>query len=277
VAAAGAGEWGRGGVVGRSRACVGPTVGPELRLPCISRVSQHGSACARAAFFTTLTNTPSGHTHHPDRPDSGNRPHPQGFATLMDKQIAERETLSAVKRTKSAATRSQNLRSRSGFPRSSRRFRASAPQRFGKCSILCATKGCSPPTEDRKPAGAGSPEGPIESRASSLRSTSSSWSCSASGRIATLRSRRRGGVLCDAPGRTPEPNRPKSEARTWLAETFGSLSPSRARSASAGTIRRIRASGTTRSASSSGSTAAGAGAIGRTARPAELVGASRGP
>jgi hypothetical protein len=111
----------------------------------------------------------------------------------------------------------------------------------------------------------------------SLRSPSSSWSCSASGRIATLRSRRRGGVLCDAPGRTPEPNRPKSEARTWLAETFGSLSPSRARSASAGTIRRIRASGTIRSASSSGSTAAGAGAIGRTARRAELVGAPRGP
>ncbi len=52
-------------------------------------------------------------------------------------------------------------------------------------------------------------------------------------------------------------------------ETSGSLPPSHARSASAGTTRPIRASGTTLSGSSCASTAAGAGATPRTAKRAE--------
>jgi hypothetical protein len=31
--------------------------------------------------------TPGGHTHRPDRPDSGNRPHPHGFCDTLTEAI----------------------------------------------------------------------------------------------------------------------------------------------------------------------------------------------
>jgi hypothetical protein len=50
--------------------------------------NQHGPA--RAAFFTTLTDTPGGHTRQPDRPDSGNRPHPHGFCDSLISRVSQR-------------------------------------------------------------------------------------------------------------------------------------------------------------------------------------------
>ena len=61
---------------------------------------------------------------------------------------------------------------------------------------------------------------------------------------------------------------PTSELASWPVETSGSPSPSHARSASAGTTRRISPSGTTRTASRCASTAVGAAGTPGTARPA---------
>ena len=95
------------------------------------------------------------------------------------------------------------------------------------------------------------------------------------GPAATLAQRRRAAYVFAPAVRQPDPDIP-TEARRWPVETSGSLRLSPVKSASAGTTRRIRASGTTRSGCSCVSTAAGAGATPRTAKRADLTGALRG-